>query len=96
MKGEILRLAAIALVTSAVGCRQAPVVLNQDQFVEALRSNWISEFYIMYKPTETNWHEVRGQMRNDGQTADVQFIAKLHVTDKLAEEMLASERCMMK
>ena len=36
--------------------RKRIAVLNQDQFVEALRSNRISELYVYkHKPAETNW-----------------------------------------
>jgi hypothetical protein len=80
-------LAALALVILAVGCQQRAVVLNELQFVGALRSNWISGAVVIHNPPSIIY-EVRGQMRIPGQTIDLPFISKVHFTDKLKEEVL--------
>ena len=59
-------------------------MLNELQFVGALRSNWISGAHVIYNPTSTNeFYEVGGLLRIPAQTADVPFISKVHFTEKL-------------
>jgi hypothetical protein len=96
---KISRLVGIALVGVAVGCAHSssrqPVYLNQTQFTEAFRSNWITRAQIVYDP-QSFLREVHGRMLKPEGSADVPFIAKVRLTEKLEKEMLASGRFEVK
>jgi hypothetical protein len=69
--------------------------LSQLQLVEAFRSNWITRAQIIYNP-QSLLHEVRGQMLKPDQRAEVPFVAKVRITEKMEKEMLASGRFEVK
>jgi hypothetical protein len=71
---------------------QRPIPLNQLQFEQAVRSNWILRAQIIYDPASAYFQEVHGQLRTNAQAAEVPFTAKVRLTEKMQEELSASGR----
>ena len=101
MKTKImaLQLVGIAVIAFVGGCQKTPsnsVVLSQLQLIGAFQSNWITRAQIIYDPRSAYLHEVRGHLRYPDGAVDVQFVAKVRLTEKLESHMLTSGRFEVK
>lgn len=80
----------LGLAALAFGCRK-PVTLTSKEFVDAFRSNRITQVEIFYEPHPTFLNQVRGRMVHPEVEGEVPFTARVRLTVELEEELLESE-----